>query len=408
MDREIPGKNIELPQTGLSFTDSHLPDKDENMTDRKKILLVSSAFYPEISPRSFRATELAKEFCRKGHDVTVISKFREYDYTDIIKEFRMDFRMWSKPGFPLIPVFRSRPLSYLSRGLSRLLSVLFEYPGIEEMFQVKRMLRKESGYDILISFAVPFPVQWGVAGVWSPEKPIAAKWVADCGDSYMLGRLDTFRKPFYFKFFEKSFCRKCTYITIPFRELQLQFYPEFRSKIKVIPQGFNFKDIILYKGKINNEKPHFIFAGSVIQGKRDLTLFLEFLSSLQFEFLFIVYTNQPDSFMRFKTSLGHKLDVRNYIERLSLIYEMSKADFLVNVDTAFDTISNIEAIPSKLIDYALSERPILNLNSTKLDSEIVMEFLNKNYTRRRIIEKANYDIEKVASGFIEICNETDR
>ena len=268
------------------------------------------------------------------------------------------------------------------------------------------MLRKESGYDILISFAVPFPVQWGVAGVWSDKIPIASKWVADCGDSYMLGRLDTFRKPFYFKYLEKSFCRECTYITIPFRELQFQFYPEFRTKIKVIPQGFNFKDIILCEGIINNEKPHFIFAGSIIQGKRDLTLFLEFLSSLQSEFLFIVYTNQPEYFMRFKTSLGHKLDIRNYIDRISLIYEMSKADFLVNVDTTYDSISNTEAIPSKLIDYALSERPILNLNSTNLDREMVMEFLNKDYTRRRIIEKANYDIENVASGFIEICNET--
>ena len=66
------------------------------MIDRKKILLVSSAFYPEISPRSFRATELAKEFCRRGHDVTVISKFREHDYSDILNEFRMDFRMWDR------------------------------------------------------------------------------------------------------------------------------------------------------------------------------------------------------------------------------------------------------------------------------------------------------------------------
>ena len=34
-------------------------------------LLVSVSFYPENSPRSFRATELAKELCRQGHKVLV-------------------------------------------------------------------------------------------------------------------------------------------------------------------------------------------------------------------------------------------------------------------------------------------------------------------------------------------------
>jgi len=36
-----------------------------------KILIVSNAFYPEISPRSFRTTELAKELSRQGHKDTL-------------------------------------------------------------------------------------------------------------------------------------------------------------------------------------------------------------------------------------------------------------------------------------------------------------------------------------------------
>ena len=43
----------------------------------KKILLVSNGFYPEISPRSFRATELAKELVRQGHSVKVTTHPRE-------------------------------------------------------------------------------------------------------------------------------------------------------------------------------------------------------------------------------------------------------------------------------------------------------------------------------------------
>lgn len=83
---------------------------------------------------------------------------------------------------------------------------------------------------------------------------------------------------------------------------------------------------------------------------------------------------------------------------------MSKADFLVNVDTVYDKQSNIEAVPSKLIDYALTNRPILNINSVYLDKEMVIEFLNKDYSRQRIVEKSNYDINEVSAQFLELIN----
>jgi len=94
--------------------------------------------------------------------------------------------------------------------------------------------------------------------------------------------------------------------------------------------------------------------------------------------------------------------MRGYIDRLSLLYEMSKADFLVNVDTVLDNHENVEAIPSKLIDYALTNRPILNIHSSSLDKDKVIEFLNKDYSRQRVIRKSDYDIRNVTGKFLEI------
>jgi hypothetical protein len=332
----------------------------------------------------------------------VISKYRDHDYSDFLKEFPVSYKMWGKPVFPIVPDFKQKQFSFYSRGISRLLSLLFEYPAIKEMFRIKKMLKHESGYDLMISFAVPHPIHWGVAWARSDKNPIARTWVADCGDPYMFARLDTFKKPFYFKFLEVNFCRKCDYISIPFKEMQVQFYPQFISKITIIPQGFNFKEIRLYKGQTNNDKPVFIFAGSIIPGKRDLTLFLDFLSSLSINFLFIVYTNQKEWFNKYKIALGEKLELNGYIERLLLLYEMSKADFLINVDTTLDNHSNTEAVPSKLIDYALTNRPILNISSAYLDKDIVLEFLNKDYSRQRVVEKSNYDIRKVSTKFLKL------
>ena len=110
------------------------------MSGAKKILLVSSAFYPEISPRSFRATELAREFCRQGHQVVVISKWRDHDYREFLNEHGLTLKMWSRPRFPEIPVVKRRPFNLFFRAVSRILMVLFEYPAIEEMFKVKRIL----------------------------------------------------------------------------------------------------------------------------------------------------------------------------------------------------------------------------------------------------------------------------
>lgn len=373
------------------------------MLEKKKILLVSSAFYPEISPRSFRATELAKQFYKEGHDVTVITKHRDYDYTAFLKEYPVTFKMWSRPIVKVPTNISFKPLAFLIRGFFRLTSILFEYPAILEMFKVKKMLKNEQeGYDLLISFAVPHPVHWGVARVRNSKRRIAKTWVADCGDPFMFERLDTFRKPFYFKYFEIDFCEKCDFITIPFKEAQEQYYPKFRSKMRVIPQGFNFDEIRLYNKTKDNDIPNFIFAGTVIPGFRDLRLFLEFLVSLDMDFKFIVYTNQKEYYKPYKAQLGSKLEVREYVDRITLIYEMSKVDFLVNVDTVHDSENNIEAIPSKLIDYSLSERPILNIKSNSLDKENVIRFLNGDYSGKRDVNKSDFDIRSVSEKFLKL------
>ena len=126
--------------------------------------------------------------------------------------------------------------------------------------------------------------------------------------------------------------------------------------------------------------------------------------SYEKDFEFIIYTNQQYLFEKYKRSLNGKIILKEYIERLQLIYEMSKVNFLVNVDTILDNNSNVEAIPSKLIDYALSGKPILNLSSASLDKGLVLEFLEGNYTRQRTIDLERHNIKKVSAQFLSLCD----
>ena len=103
----------------------------------KKILIISKAFYPNISPRSFRATELAKEFSRQGHDVTVITEFTE-DQESLVKENGIKIIDLGKPFLKPIEL-KGGAIEYnLRRFLRRGLLMLFEFPDIELIWQVKK------------------------------------------------------------------------------------------------------------------------------------------------------------------------------------------------------------------------------------------------------------------------------
>jgi len=171
--------------------------------DKKKILIVSRSFYPMNSPRSFRTTELAKEFARQGHEVTVLTHKKE-EHVVFEKEHNLIIKDLGKPLFKPIDIKRKDKFSSLFfRGLRRALNLFFEYPDIGLMFQVAKKLKKERGYDLLISIAAPHPVHWGVAKNWT--RKIAQVWIADCGDPYMMAIGDTFPKLFYFKYFERVY-----------------------------------------------------------------------------------------------------------------------------------------------------------------------------------------------------------
>jgi len=371
--------------------------------DRKKILIVSATFYPENSPRSFRTTELVKEMSRQGHEVHIYIPFRGNDYSEFASEHNLTIKDLGKLRFKSIELKGRRLGMYLRRIVRRSMTLLLEYPYIELMFKVSKHLRKEDNYDMLISIAVPFSVHWGVAKARRKNHRIASIWVADCGDPFMGKQTDSFQRPFYFKYVEKWFSRKCDYLSVPFDALKDKFYPEFSDKMLVIPQGFKVEDIKL-ADKVDNPVPTFAFSGSIIPGIRDLNLFFEILKEINRKFKFYIFTSQPEYFMSFKNYFGDNLEISGYIPRLKLLYELSKCDFLVNVDTIYDGQSLNAAFPSKLIDYSFTKRPILNICSNSIDKEVVLQFLDGNYINERKVDSDKYRIENIVVSFLELIN----
>jgi len=363
-----------------------------------KILIVAGAFYPINSPRSLRATELAKELALQGHSVTVYTDRNNEVHTDFEKEHNIVIKDLGKNRFVSIQLSGSRLSVIFKRLSARVLNLLFEYPKIEYFFKVKKALKLESGYDLLISIAVPYPIHWGVAFVYKKKCALAKKWVADCGDPYYLDIADTFKKLFYFKFIEKWAFRKADFISIPIEAGKGGYFPEFHKKIVIISQGVKFDKSAIKTNYVVNEIPTFAFAGSLIKNYRDPTEFLKELTNINLPFKFIVYTNKSILLEPFKNSLKDKIEIRNYIPRTELLNELKKYDFVIN----FENAEKVQ-VPSKLIDYVLIERPILSVSNSFDEKDNFIQFLNGNYSSQFVVQDIDkFKIENVAKKFIEL------
>lgn len=365
---------------------------------KKKILIISASFYPTNTPRSFRTTELAKEFVRQGHIVKVITPRSSEEHNRFEEEYNIEIGDLGRPKWKLVNIKGKGIIRLFRRGIVRFMKLLFEYPNIEYMRMVKRALKKESGFDLLVSIAVPHPIHWGVAAVDPKEKKICRTWVADCGDPYVGQENDSFKVPFYFGWVEKWFMRKADYVTVPTEGAISAYFPEFHPKIRVIPQGFRFEDYQYDRTGSNYSVPRFAYAGGFIQGRRDPAELLDFLHVIEKDFEFHIYTNTPQLVENKFERSDHRVVLHNPVPREELLKELSSMDFMIN----FENVGNRQT-PSKLIDYLILEKPILSIKTGSLNKEALVEFLSGNYTHQYVInDPEQYRIENVCHKMIQL------
>lgn len=363
-----------------------------------KILIVTHWFYPRNIPRAFRATELYKELKLQGHSVDLVigdtkKKIKNKDnYIDILGANSSE-----------VLLQKNRKLSGYS-AIQKMKKIIEYFFGERYLLSSGFFLYKNISYceyDAVVSVGLPFYVHLIVA--LKRKKTIKkTKFISDWGDPFYGDKVRQIAP--YFKLLQKYVCSKFDYLITP-TENARKYFCEYSSeeKIKVIPQGFNFKDIELCTYKKNNV-PTFAYAGIFYLDKRNPTEFLKFLSELDFEYKFIIYTIKhgkiyEEIIEKYEKILKEKLIVIDLIPRLECIKELSRVDFLINIDNI-----NIEQVPSKLIDYSLSQRPILSFTQNNIPKEKFLKFLSGDYENRVDISLENYDIRNVSKKILELMD----
>ena len=368
-----------------------------------KIVILTGNFYPEIHPRSFRATELAKEFVRKGHDVTVVCcrtvvgfDYDDFERVEHIKIIRVDVYKGDKTAgvsakrrttfFNLKRFF----ISYLLCGN------LFRY--------VIDLSRKLTSVDCLksaemvISLSLPFSNHYGLARyIKKNGKSFIA--VADSGDPFYYSQQS--RRAIWFKFIENEVYKQFDYLSIPTGNAFHLYAPLIDyKKIKIIPQGFNMRDIRLYKGE-RTLPVKFAYAGVFYWDIRNPEFLFKFLDNLNMDFRFHIFMRYKDvtleELINKYRNLSEKIIMHLAVSHDELLYELSKMHFLINIEN----VSNTQ-MPSKLIDYGMTGRPIYSCKSSNFDKEQFIGFLSGDYSTRYKVNIADFNIEQVADRFLEL------
>ena len=361
-----------------------------------RIVIISRNIHPYLSPRAHRATELAKELARQGHQVTLYATLGKYNYTTFMKETGLIVKNLGKAYMGILDSDGNRKRTFFSKAFTLLFHWKLDFPDIFLMWQTKKAILRHSHFDYLITIAFPHTIHWGAALSVKKGKRNFNMWTADCGDPYILSPMQKF--PFYFKYVEKWWSRKADFITIPIQEAIDGYYPEYHDKIRIIPQGFDFKNVELSEYK-EIDIVQFAYSGMIYPGTRDPSLFMEYLCTLRdINFKFFVYTTNKNFFEKYKNSLNNKLEILDYIPRNELLLALSKMDFLINIKNN----SGVQQ-PSKLIDYYMTSRPVLEISSSFNEVEIFSEFLNRNYSnQKKVKDISQYDISNVAQKFVDL------
>lgn len=360
-----------------------------------RILIISNHAYPAQGPRAYRTTELSEELVKQGHEVILYTVNGNYDYTQYEKETGVQ-RCDIKPKFATSANDGSMRYNIFDKFMSHYFHRLIFWPQCEFHFLIEKIIEKNPNMDMLITIAYPHTIHSGAARAKKHHPEIFPQtWICDCGDPFMLNPF--INPPKYMKYYEEMWCSMCDYIAVPTKESCHGYYKQYWSKIKVIPQGFNFSKTPIAEYK-RNDIPTFIFVGAIYPGVRDPHSFMDFLLKFDKPYKFIMMMRKPME-AKYPNESNGRIEYIIGKDRKDVVWECSRADFLINITNP----SSVQS-PSKLIDYGIAKRPILDIPNEFTDPTHFLEFYNGDYTKAHKIELLdNYRIETVARQFIELA-----
>jgi glycosyltransferase involved in cell wall biosynthesis len=373
-----------------------------------KILIVSFAYFPELSPRAFRWTAIAEELVNLGHSVKVVcasnhgqAASEHVNGVEIHRagsNAREGFKNWLRLEATVTSI-RSNvtfedSLSY-RRKIGNFIKSIYSYtarkilwPDFAAFWYFAALKAADKSIknelpDVIVTVSLPFTSHLvGLALKRRYEIP----WVVDIGDPFSFMTKTPLNNHKLFKNLnarsESQVLQIADAVTVTTEGTKYEYLKHFSSlisrKIIVIPPLFSaptkLNDFLPFFN--DSKKIRLVFAGTLYRAIRDPLALLAFFrhlastslgSKVELHFLGVINDCKP-CFDAYDDLLGSKIFLHGLVSRRQALQAMKEANVLVNLGN-----STHFQLPSKVVEYVILGKPVLNI--TKFESDSSQNFL---------------------------------
>lgn len=367
----------------------------------RSVLIVSFSYWPAANARSFRWTALAEDWARRGMRVVVVCAWTpgaaEREMVNGVQVYRVGIRAVERLRATLARSRQSAPAQETGgkaaqslggrarRAAGRAIASLWQrlywpdtaclwyFPALRQA----RELARSAPPDAVISVSPEFTaVAVGRALAGSRSRQVA--WLIDLGDPFSFLSEAPPNNTRLYAGLNRKFERKClagaSAVTVTnettaqrYREL----FPECAGKLHVIPPLLTLDVQPATASTTAEPGPvRFVYLGRLYRTIRRPDFLLALFAGLlergggaNCELHFYGDASEcAASFVPYAPLLGRQIHLHGPIPRSQVPEAMRQATVLVNIANTTDY-----QLPSKIVEYAVAGKPILNLAATDAD-----------------------------------------
>ena len=358
-----------------------------------RLLIITHSYSPEQTPRALRWSAIAERWAAKGHEVDVIS-FRgknqpAQDRLSGVSVHRVggwgpENLRHRAAGFD-----NSRPRKFRSK-MKRAVRWFYDHtwkqvwwpdyagPWYFNAVRKARNLITGRKHDILITSSLPFTAH--IVGLNIKRQFQTLPWLVDIGDPfYFLNRTPANNHTIYRRLnfnVERKVLERADAISVTngaTKDIYSGLFPESADRIRVIYPLLRDDAVVQPQRRIFAEDDHIrlLFVGSLYRQIRSPKHVLHAFSRLlqtelgkRLELHFFGRINDCQcEFEPYQQLVGKKVFMHGEVNNVTARQAMVEASFLVNIgnDTSYQ-------LPSKVVEYGNSGKPILNFATLAADS----------------------------------------
>ena len=368
----------------------------------KSLLIVSFSYSPMLNPRAFRWTALAEEFARRGVRVHVVCSWQPGLASNetvngveihrvgnhFVERSRAFLARYRRRGFPSEiestlkvsgPPFAAKLIRWVWRKTAWPdTTCVWYYAALNKVNALLLSMPKATVVTVSPTFTST------LIGNNVARKGKSGRWVLDLGDPFSLAIESPANNFFLYGALnarvERALFNSASAVTLTNSSVQRKYrelYPECAKKLFVIPPLLPVMQAV--PPKKTKAIPgvdaaiELIYVGSLYKSLRRpdymLELFIQLTKSVpsrRIELHFFGDTNEcNDAFNSYRDQIGKTIFLHGHVTREQAFEAIANADVVINLGN-----TNYCQLPSKLVEYMVLEKPILNITQTDADPSL--------------------------------------